>query len=280
MDVFSNYKAKLGEGPVYDFNSIYWVDIEGKKIIIKNLDDKNEKIIEVPDMVSSLCVIDENRVLATIRHTISLVNIQTKEIKEIVSVEVNISKNTFNDGKCDPKGRFWAGTMNTSKDSPSGNLYRFDKELKKMLSNLTVSNGLAWDLDRGKMYLIDSPIRKVYSFDYDVNTGDIYNKEVFIDFSTEKGNPDGMTIDEEGYLWIAHWGGGKVSRWSPNGKKVSELKLPVTYVTSVTFGEEDLDTLFITTANKEDEPLSGKLFYHKVNTKGTKSYRFSFLYTK
>ncbi|AWR96873.1 SMP-30/gluconolactonase/LRE family protein [Acidianus sulfidivorans JP7] len=277
---FSEYKAKLAEGPVYDreLNSLFWVDIEGKKIIIKNLDNNSEKIIDTGDLVSSLCIINDEQIIATIRHDFDLINIKNNSKKKIVSVEADLENNRFNDGKCDKLGRYWAGTMNMLKDIPTGNLYKLEgkNEIKKTLSGLIVSNGLGWSPDNDTMYLIDSRLRKVYSFDFDLNRGEINNKRVIIDFNGEPGNPDGMTVDSEGYLWIAHWNGGKVSRWTPNGNKVFEIKLPVSYVSSITFGSTEMNEVYITTAYKENEPLSGKVFVHKLDINGQISYRFKY----
>jgi sugar lactone lactonase YvrE len=279
VEVFSKYKAKLGEGPIYDRDNdrLFWVDIEGEKIIIEEGITKNsvEKIVNLPDLVSSLCVINETEVIATIRHGFYILNINTGGLTKLLEIETDLKDNRFNDGKCDPLGRYWAGTMNMKKSGPTGNLYKLElNKISKILGGLTVSNGLGWSPDNDKMYLIDSPVRKVYVFDFNLNRGEIYNKQVLIDFGNEPGNPDGMTVDEEGYLWIAHWGGGKVSRWSPNGKKVFEIKMPVTYVSSVTFGGEDLSTLFITSASKDDEVQSGKLFMVDVKIRGLPSYKF------
>jgi sugar lactone lactonase YvrE len=277
VEQLSAYKAILGEGPLYDIelDKLFWVDIEGKKILIKDLDNYLESAVDVPDLVSSLCVIDENNLITTIRHGFYTVNLKSSNnITKIAEVEVNSQDNRFNDGKCDSLGRYWAGTMNMKKSGPTGSLYKLEGKIEKILDNLTVSNGLGWNPDNNVMYLIDSPVRKVYAFDYDKNKGEIYNKRVLIDFNGEQGNPDGMTVDEEGYLWIAHWGGGKISRWSPLGKKVYQIKLAVTYVTSVTFGTYEMNRLFITTASKDDEPLSGKIFTIKIDVRGLPSFRF------
>ena len=273
MEVISKYRAILGEGPVF-YKKLYWVDIEGKRIIRKDLETGEEEVIDTPDLVSSLCIVDEDRVVATIRHGIYLVDLRERRFEKLVEVESDLVDNRFNDGKCDKLGRYWAGTMNMKKTSPSGNLYKFDgREIKKMVDGLTVSNGLGWDPDDEVMYLIDSPVRKVYAFDFDLKRGELWNKRVLIDFYNEAGNPDGMTVDEEGYLWIAHWGGGRVSRWSPKGEKVLEIKLPVTYVSSVTFGESN--EIFITTARKDDEPLSGMVFKERVSVRGLKTNVFN-----
>ncbi|BCU70096.1 SMP-30/gluconolactonase/LRE family protein [Stygiolobus caldivivus] len=269
MEVVSKYRAILAEGPVYFEGRLFWVDIEGKRVIRKDLQSGDELIVEAPDLVSSLCVIDGRRAYATVRHGIYLVDLEGKTFKELVEVEAELEKNRFNDGKCDKVGRYWAGTMNMEKSAPTGSLYKFDgKGVEKMVEGLTVSNGLGWDPDDRLMYLIDSPARKVYAFDFDLKRGKVWNRRELISFSNDVGNPDGMAVDEEGFLWMAHWGGGKVSRWSPQGRKVLEVRLPVTYVSSVTFGGPELDTLYITTAKKDGEPLSGMVFKEKTRVKG------------
>ncbi|QGA53193.1 SMP-30/gluconolactonase/LRE family protein [Sulfolobus sp. E5-1-F] len=274
----SNYKAVLGEGPVYDkdLNKLFWVDIEGKKILVNDLNTGTEVFYEMPDLVSSLCVIDNKRVIATIRHGFYIVDLEKNEIKKDAEVETEMESNRFNDGKCDKLGRYWAGTMNMNERKPTGNFYKFDgNKVTKILEGLTVSNGLGWDPDNEQMFLIDSPVRKVFMFDFDLNKGEIYNRRVAVDFGNEPGNPDGMAVDEEGYIWVAHWGGGKVSRWNPkSGKKLFEIKVPATYVTSVTFGTPELNQLFITTAGKSQDPLAGKTFTTRVNVRGLPNFRF------
>ncbi|MCH4815644.1 MAG: SMP-30/gluconolactonase/LRE family protein [Saccharolobus sp.] len=274
----SNYKAVLGEGPVYDMdlNTLFWVDIEGKRILVNDLNTGTEVFYEMPDFVSSLCVIDDKRVIATIRHGFYVVNLERGEIKKVAEVETDVESNRFNDGKCDTLGRYWAGTMNMNERKPTGSFYKFDgSKVIKMLEGLTVSNGLGWDPDNKQMFLIDSPVRKVFVFDFDLNKGEIYNRRVAVDFGNEPGNPDGMAVDEEGNIWVAHWGGGKVSRWNPKtGKKLLEIKVPATYVTSVTFGTPELNQLFITTAGKSQDPLAGKTFTTRANVRGLPNFRF------
>lgn len=157
----------------------------------------------------------------------------------------------FNDGKCDSKGRFWVGSMAVDQESSdafeAGALYKMDKRvLKEMISDVSISNGLAWW--QSSMYYIDTYTNEVVAYDFDETLGNITNKSSCISFQDEIGSPDGMTIDEEGMLWIAHWGGYKVSRWDPKtGKKMEEIKVPAENVTSVTFGGIQLNELYITT---------------------------------
>ncbi|WP_338598937.1 SMP-30/gluconolactonase/LRE family protein [Sulfolobus tengchongensis] len=276
---FGSYKAILGESPVYDkaLNTLFWVDIEGKKIILYNLETNEEKYLSTPDLVTSLCVIDNERIIVTLRHGFYTVSLNDNEIAPIYELK-NDKENRFNDGKCDTNGRYWAGTMNLDIENPkpTASLYKLSgKNLFKVLDGLYRSNGLGWDPENEIFYLIDTPLRKVFAFDFDKNSGDIHNRRTVIDFGEEPGRPDGMTVDEEGYLWIAHSGGSKVSRWNPkNGEKIYEIKLPVKYVSSVTFGGPEMNQLFITTMSRGGEPLAGKLFTIKLNIKGLPAYRF------
>ncbi|QGA55329.1 SMP-30/gluconolactonase/LRE family protein [Sulfolobus sp. E5-1-F] len=279
LKTLGNYKAILGEGPVYDIekNRLFWVDIEGKKVIVNDLNTNEEKYYDTPDLVTSLCLIDYKTIIVTLRHGFYTLNLITGEIIPYFELE-NDEENRFNDGKCDIMGRYWAGTMNLDIENPkpTASLYKLEgKRLSKVLDKLYRSNGLGWDPDNKLFYLIDTPLRKVFQFDFDKDKGEIYNKRVIIDFKNEPGRPDGMTVDEEGYLWIAHSAGGKITRWNPkNGEKVFEIKLPVLYVSSVTFGGPEMNQLFITTMSRGGEPLAGRMFTVKINIKGLQSYKF------
>ncbi|BBG23472.1 SMP-30/gluconolactonase/LRE family protein [Sulfuracidifex tepidarius] len=274
LSLFSNTRFTLGEGPVYDIgmNSLFWVDILGMKVMRRDLETGLETSMTLPGPVSSLCVVDNETLAITVRHSFSLLNLRDGSLKEIGRVEEK-EDNRFNDGKCDKLGRYWAGTMDMKERDPTGSLYKFVKSPVKVLNNLTISNGLGWDPDDGTMYLIDTLRRKVFAFDFDLSKGEIYNMRVAVDFGHEPGSPDGMTVDEEGFLWVAHWGGGKVSRWSPRGEKKGEVKVQASRVTSVTFGGEEMDEVFITTA-KGEEQLSGYTFTGKAEVSGVPSYRF------
>lgn len=221
---FSSYRALLGEGPVYDIrtNKIFWVDIDGHKIKSKDLDEEKESVIKLPDVVSSIQLKeDTNKLLATLRHGFYEVDIENGNTKLIAEVEKDMPQNRFNDGKCDSIGRYWAGTMNIQLDAPTGALYSLevDNKIVKHLDGLTISNGLAWSLDNKFFYLIDTKPKKVYRFNFDLIKGEISNQLVAIDFSDERGRPDGMTIDSEGKLWIAHSRGGRISRWDPQTER-------------------------------------------------------------
>lgn len=279
---FSSYRALLGEGPVYDLgtNRIYWVDIDGHKIIYKGLDDGKESIINLPDVVTSIQLKEEtDKLVATLRHGFYEVNLDNGNLKLLGEVEKDMQTNRFNDGKCDALGRYWAGTMNLNLTEPTGAFYslELDHRIIKHLDGLTISNGLAWSLDNKILYLIDTPPKKVYRFDFNLSKGEISNQRIAIDFSNEIGRPDGMTIDSEGKLWIAHSRGGRISRWDPQtGKKLLEIELPVSSTTSLTFGGRGLDKIFVTTSvnlGREGETTTGWLYMIEgLGIRGTESY--------
>jgi sugar lactone lactonase YvrE len=169
----------------------------------------------------------------------------------------------------------------------AGSVYSFDgKNVEKKIENTTISNGMAWNADNTILYYIDTPTFEVVSYQYDQITGNISNKKAILHIPQEEGHPDGMTLDTEGMLWIAHWDGWQITRWNPNtGKKLSQIKLPVARVTSCTFGGPELKDLFITSARKglteeelKNQPLAGALFVIKdCGYQGLPNFEFNYL---
>ena len=195
------------------------------------------------------------------------------------------AKARFNDGKCDPQGRFWAGTMALDGSGSAGALYSLEPggEVRKRLSSVGISNGLAWSLDSTRLYYIDTPQRCLTEFRYDAVSGAIAEPRRSIEFPADAGWPDGMTIAAEGKLWIAFWDGSAVSRWDPcKGRKLQEFLLPVTRPTSCALGGPKLDILYITSARlglTETEltrqPLAGSIFSLPVDTAGISAFRYN-----
>lgn len=172
----------------------------------------------------------------------------------------------MNDGKCDPVGRFWAGTMAYDASPDAGAFYRLglNGEIDTILPNVTISNGLGWSPDRRTMYYIDTPTGRIDAFDYDAANGRVSRRRPVVEVDPEStGQPDGMTVDDEGCLWVAMWGGGRVCRYSPEGQLLATVRLPVTNVSSCCFGGADGRTLFMTTSRLEltaPEPDAGRIF--------------------
>ncbi|MDN3357401.1 SMP-30/gluconolactonase/LRE family protein [Actinomadura sp. DC4] len=176
----------------------------------------------------------------------------------------------MNDGKCDPAGRFWAGTMDYDESHPRGSLYVFDGTARTVLEGVTISNGLAWSPDRRTMYYIDTPTGRVDTFTYDEADGTIKDRRPFVE--VEGGHPDGMTLDDEGFLWVALWGGGAVRRYDPAGRPAGVVHLPVTNVSSCCFAGT---TLLITTSQqglsaerRAAEPDAGRIFKAETGVSG------------
>jgi sugar lactone lactonase YvrE len=252
----------------------------GKKLNIFNTKTKQNESFVLESRIGCLCLTDEsdNLVLA-LQDGLYKFNVKTKSMTLILNrreFENDKCNHRFNDGKPDSMGRMWIGTMNhieTTENLGSGFLYSFENNKPTVRqTGITVPNGIAWSLDNSKLYFIDSPAREVYQYDFDVHTGNISNRKVIIKFidSNERywGFPDGMTIDKEGMLWIAHWGGACVTRWNPDkGELIEIIDVPSYQVTSVCFGSDNMDSLYITSAkvNLSEEllqkyPLSGSIF--------------------
>lgn len=289
-DLIVDMKAELGECPVWDETGkvLYWIDGLGQKIHKYNPLTNKDIYIKTTQCVGCIALIEDGKLIAALQDGIYYVNFIKETFNFITNPEEHLPKNRFNDGKCDAYGRFWAGTMyfdGTVKGA--GSLYKIEGErVTKVLSNITISNGMAWSKDNRTMYYIDSPTREIVAFDFDINSGIITNKKTVIKIGEDEGIPDGMTIDEEGYLWIAHWGGAKVSRWNPgNGKRGDEVEVPSLNVSSCIFGGENLDELYITTGRLDcsDDllkafPYSGGLYRIKVSIKGLNSFRYKRTY--
>ncbi|MDI9597490.1 MAG: SMP-30/gluconolactonase/LRE family protein [Atribacterota bacterium] len=279
-------KAVLGESPLWDQNKkvLFWIDGAGKKIHKYNPLTGKDTFINANQWVGCIALMEDGNLIAALQNGIYYVNFEEKTFDFITNPEEHLPQNRFNDGKCDAYGRFWAGTMYIDASvKGAGSLYKMEGlKVTKVLSNVTISNGPVWSIDNRTMYYTDSPTREISGFDFNIESGTITNKKTVIKIREDEGIPDGMTIDEEGYLWIAHWGGGKISRWNPgNGKKISEIKVSTLNVSCCTFGGENLDELYITTGRLECSsetlktyPHSGGLYKVKVSTKGMKSSRY------
>jgi sugar lactone lactonase YvrE len=279
-------KAQLGEGPCWDEAKqlLYWVDIPNHQVHIYSPDKNSVKTIDTNQYVSAVVPIESGGLLLAMHHGLYTLDLESESFTPFGDPEKNKPGNRFNDGKCDARGRFWAGTMAIDESPNMGALYCLDKDLsiRKVLDGTSISNGLAWDYGNRTMYFIDTPTKKVAAFDYDLESGSLSNKRDCIHFPDGEGFPDGMTIDQEGMLWIAHWDGGQISRWNPaTGEKLDSIQVPAPRVTSCVFAGEKLNELYITTARvgMSDEelelyPYAGGLFKVKLEVKGTKTFGF------
>jgi len=269
IEIINDAGAILGEGPTWDAKTqtLYWVDILEKRLHYHHADEYG--FIQLDDMPGCLAPCKDGKLILALSGTPEefdkernrFANLNpfdhtqgkpaTAKLTTLFSIAESAT-NRFNDGKCDPAGRFLAGTMNMDEKSPTGALYSFNgQSVTTLLDGIRISNGLAWSPDYKTFYYIDTPTRAVKAFDYDLSTGQIANPRVVISVPEAFGWPDGMTSDTDGNLWIAMWGGAQVTHWSPrNGELLEQIPLPAKNVTSCVFGGESLNDLYVTSARK------------------------------
>ncbi|NEX59736.1 SMP-30/gluconolactonase/LRE family protein [Noviherbaspirillum galbum] len=277
--------ALLGEGPLWSDKeqALYWVDILGHRLHRYSM-QAGQKTWDFDQEISAIAEREQAAGLViTQRHGFAFFDPASSELRQAVRVEPDMPGNRFNDGKVDRMGRFWAGTMDFACKSPTGSLYRLtpDLEVKRMDTGYPVTNGPAWSADYRTMYHNDSVNGRVFAFDFDLESGEVANKRLFLQFEKSEGSPDGMTTDAEGGLWIAHWGASKVTRHDPHGKITHAITLPCSQITSVAFGGPHFRTLFITSAadglgprELEREPLAGGLFAVDLDIAGAPANKF------
>ena len=255
----------LGEGPVWDVvrGELVWVDID-RGLVHRRAPGGAEITVEVGQPVGCAVPRAGGGLALALRDGFALLPAGGSEARLVAPVEQQRPDTRMNDGGCDSRGRFWAGTMSLAGDTRTAALYRLDADLTvtRVLPGVSISNGLAWSPDDRLMYHVDSPRRRIDVYEFDAFHGAIGGRRAAIPVAPEHGRPDGLTVDAEGGLWVALWGGGMVQRFSSNGRLEARLELPVTHVTSCCFGDADLGTLYVTSAARgvEHEPLAGSLF--------------------
>jgi len=280
--------AILGEGPLWVPREkvLYWVDVVGKKVQRYSPGDGAKKSWSFDTEVTSLAERKQGGFIGTTRHGFAFFDFSKDAVKPepIAAFETGIPGNRFNDGKADRHGRFWAGTVDEANwRDETGNLYRMDPDLSVRIADAPYicSNGPAFSNDDKTFYHSETMKGVVYAFDFSAD-GSIRNKRHFVQLGEGMGGPDGMTVDAEDCLWICHFGGARVTRWSPKGELLLTLPMPVPNVTSCAFGGDDLSTLFITTArygmsdaDVEKNPVAGSLFACRPGVKGLASPQFN-----
>jgi sugar lactone lactonase YvrE len=273
-------KTILGEGSIWHpgENKLYWIDIEGKSLHIYDPMIKEDKVFPLGSRVGTVVPVQNGGALVALQNGICKIDTKTGKLSLINNPLQDTVNIRFNDGKCDPSGRFWVGTMALNMKKGAAVLYRMDKDktFHLVLDSVTISNGLVWTADKKTMYYNDTPTGTIQGFDYDDKTGEISNRRVVVRIPKGGGGPDGMTIDADGNLWVALWGAGMVGKFDPRtGELLQKVIVPAPNVSSCAFGGKDLKTLYITTARTglntdklKEFPLSGGLFSAKPGVKG------------
>lgn len=267
-------QAELGEGPLWvaGEQALYWVDIRGQQVHRFTPGSGERRTWTFNQPITSLAVRQSGGFIGTVPDGFARIDFAAVSIEPVTLPEAHLPENRFNDGKVDGNGRYWAGSMDNAGKKASGFLYRLDPDLSlhQLDEGYTISNGPAFSVDGKTMYHTNTVKKTIFAFDLHED-GTIGRKRPFIQLTDDaEGHPDGMTVDSENCLWLAHYGGARVTRYSPAGEVMQVVPLPVPNVTSCAFGGANLDTLYITTASQEMSPtdldkypLSGSLFaYH------------------
>ncbi|MSU49664.1 MAG: SMP-30/gluconolactonase/LRE family protein [Opitutus sp.] len=278
-------EATLGEGALWDVATqrLLWVDITQKRVCRFDPVSGANEVFQLDAMVGTVVATTRGDMLVALQQGVARLDPKTGRVSDLRCPAGHDAKRIrFNDGKCDPRGRLWVGSMALDFAQGAGALYCFDPDgtVSERVRQVTVSNGIVWSHDQRKMYYIDSPTRAVDVFDYDVETGAIANRRHAWELPEGWGFPDGMTIDAEGKLWIALWGGSAVVRWDPeSGRVLEKIAVPAPHVTSCAFGGPDLKSLYITSAREgrsaeqlAQEPLAGSIFVARPGVCGVEAF--------
>lgn len=266
------YVSVWGEGPLWHLNRLLYVDIESHKILSFDPRTGAEKIWPVGQRVGTVVPRENGGLVWAGDGGFFFLDETSGANTFIGDPEQDLPDNRFNDGKCDPSGRLWAGTI-CLKKRPEAALYclHTDGRIEKKFSPVTNSNGIVWTRDGGTMYYIDTPSKKIRAFDFDDATSTLSQERVIWDTSADASSPDGMTIDSEDRLWIAFCHGGKVLCFDPKTASVVEqIDFPCIETTACAFGGPDLRDLYVTTGLKPglEEPLAGRLFVCRPGAQG------------
>jgi sugar lactone lactonase YvrE len=282
------WEAIVGESPVWrpEEQSLYWVDIQNKQIHRFDPSSGGNQTFHLPEIVTCIALRAAGGLVLTLRKHFATFDTATLRLERIGEVEGDLPSNRFNDGECDPQGRFWAGTMDAVEwSAPAGNLYRMDadKTVTRIQHNVICSNGIAWSPDGRKMYHTESFRHAIFVSDFEPETGATSNRRPFATLDSNSGGfPDGLTVDADGFVWSNVVGLGQIRRYDPLGKIERVLQLPVPRATDCTFGGPDLKTLYVTSARETmtdaqlaEAPLSGSLFAIDVDVQGLPATPFS-----
>ena len=278
-------KTILGEGTLWvpSHNSIYFVDIKKKRILTLNIKSNKKKIIKIDKEIGFLSHIKNNTFLLGLKSELRIINIRNRKILKSIKIEDDKPLNRINDGKTDLKGRLWFGTMdNPERKIKNGSLYCLDKKLKlhKVDKKYYITNGPAF-INNDTFLHTDSGLKTIFKIKINKKFK-IIKKTKFLKFSKKEGSPDGMTIDSKKNIWICHYGGACITVYNLKGKRIHKVNLPAKNITNCTFGGNNINEIFVTSALKgmkkneiKKYNLSGSLFNIKTNIKGVISKPFS-----
>jgi len=282
-EVILNENFELGEGPIWCANRkvLFWVDLLQGQLHTYDPAAGADSVIQLDQAIGTVVPCEAGGLMLALQHGFAHLDLESGKAKMLHDPESDKPANRFNDGKCDPAGRFWAGTMDFDAAPEAGNLYCLDLDgsVSHKFDKVSVSNGIVWNSQCDTMYFVDTLTKRVDAFDYDNVTGEISNRRAVVKTEGEPGYPDGMSIDADDNIWVAMWEGNGVICWDPRtGKKLDKIELPANQITACAFAGDNLDELYITSASTKlspeqlkEQPHAGNLFRAHPGVTGTKS---------
>ena len=277
-------RCTLGEGTLWvnEHNSIYFVDIKKKKICYFNIKNKKKKVLKINKEIGFIAHIKDHIFVLGLQGELRIQNLKSKKILKTIKIEPYLKLNRINDGKTDPAGNLWFGTMdNLERKIEKGSLYKLDKNLKltKVDKNYRITNGPAF-IDKYNFYHTDSPKKTIYKIKIN-KKNKIISKKIFKKLSSEEGSPDGMTLDKNKNLWVAHFHGACISVFNKKAKLIHRIQFPAKNITNCAFGGKNTKELYVSTATKGMSKAdlrkfrySGFFFSVKTNVRGVLQKKF------
>jgi L-arabinonolactonase len=259
IEIFSEQKDSLGEGPLWDVKEqrLYWIDSYGPAVHRADLKGGDRKSWTVPELIGSMALREMGGAVLSLRSGFHFLDFESGAVTRINETQPGELRPRLNDGKVDRQGRFVAGSMDYAEGEPVGKLFRLDPDLTltTLDQDIVCSNGPCWSPDGRTFYFADTYQRAIFAYAYDTATGDVKSKRVFASFEGLQGYPDGATVDEEGYVWSVEVYAGRLARFNPDGVIDRLVGLPVFSTTSIMFGGPNLDIAFVTSMAR---PFKGR----------------------
>ncbi len=286
VELILDRHAGLAEGPVWDdrIGRLWWVDIIGG--FVHRLDPATgaDEAIDVGRPVGCVGLRARGGIVAAAEDGLGTIDEAAGALEPLVRISHDQHATRMNDGKPDPLGRFWVGTMAYDERPGGGAFYRVDPDLAvtTVLPSVTISNGLDWTDDGGTMYYVDTGTRRIDRFTFHPRTGELTDRRPVVTIPHDAGYPDGMTVDADGFLWVALYDGWAVHRYAPDGRLDRRIDIPAAQATCVAFGGPDLDELYVTTGREHfppegrpDQPHAGGVFRCRPGVRGRPANRFA-----
>lgn len=279
-------RAQLGEGPIWDDRRqrLLFVDIMRGHVHEFDPVTKTDRTFEAGEPVGAVAPTTRGDWMLATKSGFSRLDPETGVVTRVASVEADRPETRMNDGCVDRQGRFWAGTMGMGGLLGRGALYRLDQNgsVTRVLSDISISNGIDWSPDDDHVYYVDTPTGRVDCFDFNAGRGTLHNRRPFVAIPPDAGWPDGLAVDEDGHVWVALWEGGAVHRYRPDGALEAVVRFPVTLTTKPAFGGPDLRDLYVTSAwieldedGRAQQPAAGGLFRVRMDVAGQRPRRFA-----